>query len=344
MKQSRNSIIFSSIAVVTAMLIVFGFVFEKSEVEKINWLADAFDVSHTGDLAFIKYNMGIAEMYIKSEDEVQFIVSLSEEKEVVDLKYTPDGKAIVLSTASWESDDLDSEVSLFHLDTFEWEELFDVEALITELQFDPKDANKLYYLMARTFESYSPIAREYPHGFDIFHVDLATKEHFTHSDLQKYSMASLQVSKEKEALYVQMDDDFFAETADEIFESKQRVFELQFGSTDGFTVITDPEREVDVYDFALIPGEPAMVFQSVANYGAGGTFEYELYYYNWETKEEEQLTNLGSFADRPIISAEDNKVYFIVDDHFGKSNVPDWKIYSIDIDGDNLTEIELFDK
>src|SRR5699024_4540494 len=216
---------------------VLGFVFQKSAEEKINWLANAYDVSDAGDLAFVKYNMGKPEMYIKSENDVQFVIALTDEIEVLDLKYTPDGKGIVLSTTNWENEDLYSEVSIVHLDTLERERLFDVEALITEMKFDPKDEQKLYYLMARTYERYSPIAQEYTHGFDIFHVDLTTKEHFAHSDLHKYSITSLQVSNEEEALYVQMDDDFSAETADDIFETKQRIFELQLDRTDGFSVV-----------------------------------------------------------------------------------------------------------
>lgn len=341
MKQHLNSIIFSTIAVTTAVLIVLGFMFAKSDEERINWLAEAYDVSHTGDLAFVKYNMGKPEIYIKSENQVQFIVSLSDDTVVLDLTFTPDSNGVVLSTMNRNSDELLTEVSIFHLDTFEMDSLFEVEALITEIQFNPKDDQKLYYLMARTYESYSPIAREHPHDFDVFHVDLLTMEHFTHSNLRKYSMRSLQVSAEDEAIYVQMDDDFLVETEDELFESVERIFELPLDSEEGFTIAIDSDRATGVFDFAIVPGEDAFVYQSVANYSTGGTFEYELFYYDRQTKEETQLTKLASYVGRPVVSSSEGKIYFIVNESFAKSNTPDRSIYSIDMSGDNLTRVNL---
>lgn len=341
MNKKYHIVIFSFIALTTSVLIVLGFMFKKTEEEKINWLAEAYDVSHEGDLIFVKYNKGTPEIYRKQQGRVEFIFSLANDTEVLDIAYTPDGKEIVYATTRRDSDDLSTDVTRLNIETMEMEELFKVEALITELQFDPKDAQKLYYLMARTFENYSPIVREYPHNFDLFHVDLRTMEHIAHSDFKKYSMRSLQVSAEKEAVYVQMDDDFLVETADELFESKQRIFELILDSKEGFTVATDPERDVDLFDFALVPGEDALVYQSIANYDAGGTFEYELFYYDRKTKEETQLTNFSSYVGRPVISPNEEKIYFIVNDNFGKSNVPNRSIYTIDMSGDNVTRVNL---
>lgn len=334
-------IIFSVIAFTTSVLIVIGLVFKKTDEEKVNWLAEAYDVSYEGDVIFVKYNKGTPEIYRNRKGQVEFIVSLADETEVLDIAYAPKGKEIAFSTTKRDSSELSTDVTRFNIENMELELLFKVEGLITEIKYDPKDAQKLYYLMARTFENYSPIVREYPHNFDLFHVDLRTMEHVAHSDFKKYSMRSLQVSAEDEAVYVQMDDDFLVETADELFESKQRIFELVLDSKEGFTVATDPDREVDVFDFTLIPGENAFIFQSIANYEAGETFEYELFYYDRETKEETQLTSFASYVGRPVISPSEEKIYFIVDNSFGKSHIPDRSIYSIDMIGDNLTKVNV---
>src|SRR5699024_3154524 len=226
-------------------------------------------------------------------------------------------------------------------DTFEMELLFQLDGLVTEIQFDPKDEQKLYYLLAATNESYSPIAKAHPHDFDIYHVDLSTKKHFMHTNLKQYSMRSLQVSAEKEAIYVQMDDESQDEFDEGYGESKQRIFELPLEPTEEMIVLSDVEREADVFDFSLVEGEEAIVFQSIANYNSGDIFEYELYYYDLERKEEEALTNLASYVSRPVVVEAENKIYFMVNDNFGKSEIPDRSICSIDMDGDNLREINV---
>src|SRR5699024_2548975 len=222
-------------------------VFSKTEEEKVNWLAEAYDVSEAGDLVFVKYNKGVAEIYQNTDGKVEFIVSLQAEKELLDITFTPSGSELVFSTTDWEYERLVSDVQSINLDTFEMELLFQLDGLVTEIQFDPKDEQKLYYLLAATNESYSPIAKAHPHDFDIYHVDLSTKKHFMHTNLKQYSMRSLQVSAEKEAIYVQMDDESQDEFDEGYGESKQRIFELPLEPTEEMIVLSDVEREADVF-------------------------------------------------------------------------------------------------
>lgn len=341
MNRLTEVLIFSTIVLTTAVLLVLGIAFSKTEKEKINWMAEAYDVSETGDVIFVKYNKGVAEIYRNTDGHVEFIVSLQAEKELLDIAITPSGNELVFSTADWDYESLVSDVQSFNLHTFEMESLFQLNGLVTEIQFDPKDEQKLYYLLAATNESYSPIAKAHPHDLDIYHVNLTTKKHFMHTNLKQYSMSSLQVSAEKEALYVQMDDMSQVDTGEEYTEIKQRIFELPLEPSEEMIVLSDVEREADVFDFSFIDGEKAVVFQSIANFNSGDIFEYELFYYDLETKKEAKLTNLASYVGRPVVVEDEKKIYFVVNDNFGKSDMPDRSIYSIDMDGGNLTEINL---
>lgn len=341
MNRLLKVLLFSIIFLTTALLIVLGIIFSKTEEEKINWLAEAYDVSETGDLVFVKYNEGVAEIYRNTDSHVEFIVSLQVEKELLDITFAPSGNELVFSTTDWEYERLVSDVQSLNLDTFEMETLFQLDGLVTEIQFDPKDSQKLYYLMAATNESYSPIAKAHPHDFDIYHVDLNTKKHFIHTNLKQYSMSSLQVSAEKEAIYVQMDDMSQVDTGEDYTEIKQRIFELPLESTEEMVALSDIERDVDIFDFSFLDGEKAIVFQSIANFNSGDIFEYELFYYDLETNKEARLTNLASHVSRPVVIEEENKIYFVVNDNFGKSDMPDRSIYSIDMNGDNLREINV---
>ena len=98
--------------------------------------------------------------------------------------------------------------------------------LVTELAFDPKDSELLFYLQAATFTNYSPIAGERPHDFDVHSIHLKDNVQTKYTDLKKYSMQSLQVSATDESVYVQMDDDENVQTAEDVFISKQRIFEI----------------------------------------------------------------------------------------------------------------------
>src|SRR5699024_6487948 len=119
-------IIFSVIAFTTAVLMVLGFVYEKTDEEKINWLAEAYDVSHEGDVIFVKYKMGKPEIYRNRNGQVDFIVSLADETEVLDVVYAPNGKEIVYSTTKRDSEQLSTDVTRLNLETLEMEQLFNV--------------------------------------------------------------------------------------------------------------------------------------------------------------------------------------------------------------------------
>lgn len=339
MNMTKNKLIFTTITATTAILIVLGFVFTASDKNKINWLSAAYDISRKGDVVFVKYNAGKPEVYQNSNNDIQLLMSVTDEEEIVDIAFTPDDQALVFVSSSWKSDELYSVVSKLELATLEVETLFEMDALVTELAFDPNNEGRLYYLKAETFENYSPIAQEHPHGFDIFTYELELDKHSRQTEFNKYSMTSLQVSSNEEAVYVQMDDDFNAETADEIFETKQRAFKISLEDEVDVRVLSNPERKEDVYDFAVLRDENALVFQAVSNIKTNEAFTYELFYYDREDDSEKRLTHLSSYVEQPIITENEAEIYFIVDESFGKNNVPARKIYSIDMNGENLMEV-----
>lgn len=341
MNRSKYKMIFLAIGLLTVGALVLGFVFEKSPEEKINGLAAAFDVSPEGEVAFVQYERGKPTIYRYRQEEVAALFTIEEETELLDVTYTPGGDALVFSTTDWQSEALDSHITHLDPETMETTALFQADGLVTEVQFDPKDEEKLYYIKANTFEHYSPIAQEHPHDFDIYMVNLTSMTEKRLTKFDQYSMRSLQVSPTEEVVYIQMDDDLHAETADEWFDSQQRIFEIPLDAPEEGTVITNPDRAVDVYDFTFLPGEKSLVFQAVANAAAGETYEYELFHYDLETEEEVQLTNIASYVSRPVVAEKEEKIYFLVDEHFGKDDLPHRKLYTIDFDGENLTEVPL---
>lgn len=340
MSRKKVTIIFSSIAAFTLFLVIIGVLFDKTEAEKLNGLTELFDVSANGMVAYVSYEEGKPGIYLKTEQTEELAVQLEEEKDISDIAFSPNGTTLAYTVNDKNVEEsIDSVVQLLDVRSLDSKELFKSEALITELEFDPKDENRLFYLGARTFENYSPVARAYPHDIDIYSYLLSEEKQTRHTEMESYSMNSLNISHTENIVYIQKDDDAHAETAEDMFEMNQRIFQIPLGQPEEISIISDPDREIDIYDFAIVPGKEAMVFQSISNANAGGTFEYELYYYDWDRKEETRLTDLQEYAGTPII-ADDKKVYFIVDKQFAHE-YPDHHLYKMDLDGENVVEIDL---
>lgn len=332
-----------AIALVTSILIALGVVFNKPEDTKQQGLTEVFDVSLDGTLAYVVYDEGKAGIHLQNEKEnfENPILQLNSEQEILDIDFSADGSSLAFVATDKEvPESLKSTVHLLTLDSMEDKELFTDEALITELEFDPKNQDVLFYLRAGTFENYSPIASARPHDFDLYSYQISDGEHSRWTEFLKYSMGSLNVSSTSSFAYIQMYDDEDVGSADDVFEAKQRVFQIPLDSSDDISVVSQIHRGEDIYDFVVVPNKDEMIFQSVSQTGEQGIYEYELFLYNWETGEEKQLTHLKEYTGRPVIGPGNDKVYFIVDRKFAERR-PAYYLYQMDLNGKNIKEIEL---
>lgn len=336
----KNTIIISGALMILVLLIGTGLVFQKSEAEKINGLSSSYDVSEQF-LSYVKYDHGKPNLYLYHiEDRTkEKLVEFAIDQVIVDPTFSHDGKRLTFIVRNKNSEeDESSMIYQYDVTTKESKELFHTENLITELAFSPND-DLLYYLRAGTYTNYSPIAGKRPHEFDIFSYDLANDQHRQITNLQKYAMNSLQVSLDGKLLFVQMDDDFAAETADDIFAMRQKIFQIPLDAPNELSVLFDSSREVDIYDFTITPDGEEIIYQSISNPDTGSTFIYELYSLNFATREEKQLTNVNIYCEKPTVSKDGKTVYFIVDKRFGKGG-EDFHLYQIDRETGQLTEIE----
>ncbi|WP_163970393.1 TolB family protein [Oceanobacillus halotolerans] len=211
---------------------------------------------------------------------------------------------------------------------------------MTEIAFDTKNDDFIYYLKAGTFENYSPISSARPHDFDIHHYQISTDESKQHTDRKSYLMQSLQVSTEGNGIYFVMFDDANAETADDIFEAHQRIFYLSLDESDDLRVASKEGKNADIYDFTVTPNDEAFIFQAVNGTGEDGIYEYELFTYDRETGTEELLTNMREHTSNPVIGPDGETVYFIVDKQFGRPS-SDYYLYKMNMDGSGIEEVSL---
>lgn len=336
----RKTMLFTSLIVLlTSICLLLGFAYSVPDEEKQQGLTGQFDVSKNGDIAYVQYEKGKPTLYVKS-DQVTQVVQLPADQSILDLTIMPDGKTVLYVNSDKElNEGSNSALHQVDIQSGEDEILFTRDAIVMELAIDPKDDNQLFYLQADQFSPYSPGASLYPYDFDVHSYQLESGKHAQHTELSKYSMASLQVSSEDDSIYIQMDDDVDVETDEEVIETKGLVFKIPIANPNRQLVISIPEDTQDLYDFVLIPDRSELVYQAIAGTNSEGIYEYELFSYNWATQRIDQLTELHAYAEYPIYGA-DGKVYFIVDHEFGERR-PDNRLYKMNPDGSNVEEVSL---
>lgn len=340
--RKRNFIII----LIMVIIVILGVFLNPSTPETEQGFTSIYDISVDKRIAYIAYEDGVPGIYMKESADVSghSLLQLNADHMILDVHFAADGLALYYIVSNKDLDKgVGSIVYRLDLQSFEQIEVFSDELLVTEIVVDPKDENILFYLRAGVFENYSPITGARPHDFDVFSYNVKDQTHNRYTELEKYGMTSLNVSEIDELVYVQMDDDDDdeqSEGADDLFETQQRVFQIELDQPEELSIVSKKGRSVDIYDFTMIPNKNEMIFQSVSNPDNDGLFEYELYHYNMKTGMETKLTDLKKSTNRPIIAPLANKVYFVVDTNFGNS-AGEYHLYEMDIDGENVKEIIL---
>ncbi len=342
MKKKNLMFLIVSLCSLTVALVVLGIFFNKTENEKQNGLSNHYDVSVQNSIAYVVYKEGKPQLFLHNEggsmDTV--VAEYDEEAMILDPTFSKNGSILAYITTNKDKEtELISTVHFYNMEKKEITDVFTDPSTITEIEFKP-DLSSLLYLRAGTFENYSPITGKRPHDFDVYEFNLNEKSHEQKTNLQQYSIYSLNVSPSGDRVYSGRDDDSDVKTAEDSFQVKQRIFEIPLDHPEGMSVISDPEREVSIFSFTITPDGNEFIFQSISNPNDGGIFKYELYRYNLDTKEEKQLTHFGEHVGDPVVSVDGRTIYFMLDRNFAKGD-PDYHLYKMNIDGEQSEEIVL---
>ncbi|MGM7636073.1 hypothetical protein [Bacillus sp. Hm123] len=338
--KKRLTWIIASALLVLALLLALGFLFQKEEHAKTNGLAEHYDVSSNGTIAYITFTDGKPSLRIKNDKQKleKELIQYDNDKMILDPSFSADGSQLVYIVSNKDMAQTPySWVVSINIQTEEISTLFKEQQLITEIELAKNDQS-IFYLQAGTFKNYSPITGKRPHDIDIFEYHLKEKKQTQHTKLKEYGMNSLQVDEQGRYAYVAMVDDKGEQTADDVFEMKERIFQISLNGTNKAKVYSDPDYKEDIYDFSFIGNE--IIFQAVANSETNGIFEYELFQFDPASNQETQLTQLGKATSRPVIAADLQTVYFMVDKQFGEDE-PEYHLYQLDLASKKTSEISL---
>jgi len=342
MKKKGITLFLISIGLITTVLIVLGAIFDKEEFEKQQGLTSVYDVAKDGTVAYVSFDDGRPGVYLTDVGKTQNepVVQLQNNKEIPDLSFSPDGKKLIYikTPKNKQQEELSSSIHEINIDTGEASELVVENTLITEIEYHPKNEDLIYFFKAGTFENYSPIASKHPHDFDLFSYRISNGEQKQLTNLKKYMMRSLTISENN--AYVVMDDDASAESAEESYAVRQRIFQIALDEAEA-NPISLRFNDEDIYDFTVMPDDEAFIFQAVSDTGEDGIFQYELFFYNHNSNEQKQLTDIKEHVSNPVVGPDGKTVYFMVDKQFGRSE-PEYHLYKMDLDGGAPEEVPLW--
>jgi len=116
-------------------------------------------------------------------------------------KCSPDGKKVVF-IATKKKSTLKSSVWIINADGSELTRLTDSSGLITEATFS-NDNDLIYYCTAKEVKNYSPIVSASAHDFDIYSVNIESKNSYKLSNLHAYGIQNI-VDFDSERLLIQL--------------------------------------------------------------------------------------------------------------------------------------------
>src|SRR5690625_1071580 len=147
MNKQKVILIFSTISVITVFFIILGFVFNKTEIEKINGLTEVYDVSADGTIAYVTYNSGKPELYLKTGDKERLALQHNQGEIIQDIAFSPSENRLVYILSNQDIDtNSKSYINLLEVHSLETKNLYEAEGIITEIVFDPIDEQQLFFL------------------------------------------------------------------------------------------------------------------------------------------------------------------------------------------------------
>lgn len=315
-------------------LILWGAGYLAGGPEGYSGYGESADISPDDEeIIFVYAHEGKSAVYTApvSGGNAELVTEVAEGNYLLNPTFSPDGGKIAY-VEQWEAEDEHSLGKLMLLDRANGEikELTDEEGLVTEAAFS-QDGQSLFFFKAGVYTNYSPIASERPHDFDIYRIDLVTEEIEQITTKEAYDMSGLDLTPDGEALMYRSYDG-----------EDQLVFHnLEDGYETTVTPIGDFATGVPmIYTPALSADGKYIAFSDVARTSENGTYIYEGYRMDLETKQAEQITSFGEHVTSPVFFNHQDKLIVMVDKGFATDN-PDYSYWVISADGEERERIQI---
>jgi Tol biopolymer transport system component len=254
--------------------------------------------------------------------------------------YSPDGKKIAYSMFNKKND----KPNLYVMDA----DGTDVKQITNSKDNDcdpifSNDGKTIYFVKARYFGNFSPIAQPYWHKTDVFSVNADGTNEKAITDKKYYSLGMIGI----------YDDKYLLAAIDET-DSPYGLWKISLAESDKrepiMPNIDKYKADIKSKPWAIKPldydsfGSPSLSFEKkyLVFIWAGhyqGYYGHEIYRMNIKTGETIKITKLKTYIKDPFM-LPDGRFIFQADFNHDSSEAPSYRPYTVDQDGSNLQEIK----
>jgi len=277
-------------------------------------------------IAFSIYKEGIASIYIADINGNNIKrLTYPNNASHTDPEFSPDGTKILFLSYPQDVKSCIGYINIMNKDGSDIKQITSKDENITEAIFFP-DGKKIYFLKSGYFGSYSPIAQDRPHKFDIFSINIDGSDEKRITNLEAYNIRSLSItSNGKSILFKRLE-----------YKSKYSVFRIS---------LEEPEKLINVlpegeqFEPQISPDDKLLAFKDKRK-DYKGFFQYELFITDLQNIKIRQLTDLRKNLENPRFFHNENKLLFIFNTNW-PNNPPKNQLMQIDLDGSNLKKINI---
>ncbi|MGY4691642.1 hypothetical protein [Salibacterium sp. K-3] len=317
MNKKGMAVVFGLIAVVTAGLAAAGGMVESEENAKPSFTGE-YSVAPDGRIAYVMESSGTQTLYVQERGaERSGIYTAEKSKKLWSPAFNENGDVSVVQTSGYpEGGPGEQEFQLAHSDIVtvsaeggKVETVLQARGLITGLVKDP--AHERWIVNGIHLSTQG----EPETGFKPLQSGLYTlKPDGSFEEIRSfdaYSPSSLSLSEDGEKMLMILPDDFENVTRDSMFESVERIYEMNIENPEDMTVISNKKSEVPISEVVRLEDQNKLLYQTIMNYGEGGMYDYDMMWFDPDSKEEGERLHINESIQGTQLSRGNTKLYYV---------------------------------
>lgn len=331
---SNKKIIFVILAIgAIGILSGFSLWFKNSEIKIWPSLTFSSDGQYLIISINYKGNRNLYKVQIKNGEVNQLTFSQGSH---IDASYSPDDSQIVFAFSSSTQYGAEHDLYLMDASGLNRKRLTSGSAHDFAPIFSP-DGGRIYFIRAKWFGNYSPIASSHWHEMDIYSIALdgSDLKQITNGHYYEVSTPSISPDGKKMLTRLKADGDdsiwIFSIGNPEIRKKiEPNLKELLIGQSD-----LSESRNNPLSEPRFSPDGNSLLFNWAAN--TQGVFDYEFYIMNFVNQKIRKITNLKSYTISPVFSPNGKQIAFLSDPKRNDS----YELCLINSDGSNARRIDI---
>ncbi|WP_158734670.1 hypothetical protein [Alteribacillus sp. YIM 98480] len=272
-----------------------------------------FTVNHNGQIAFVLEEEQMQVLYKQTESGVKRVFEADEDREIKSPVFTEENNLSFIHTTGYPPEpEGEQKFQLEYSDVVQVEgedtdELVSMRGVMTDLVVDPTHDRLIIGGILLNIEE-APQEGFIPYSSSLHTLEQdGTLEEIRSFDA--YSPDSLQLKEGGENLLMILPDDFENVTPDSMFESTDRIYEMNMDNPQSLKLVSDEDTEIPISEVVISPDNSNLLFQTIMNWNESGDYEYDMVQYDPDLMTEGKRLHI----DDSVMNAEvhNENLYYI---------------------------------